>query len=262
MDKALSGLIAKEGPGEYQCKEWKKLFKGEYYVKKHIKTKHGTLATEAAGEAIFINSSPIKIVEGSSVALKDNEPSGKLPRASSQGPSDPKSRSVGVSEPEENVIDYWALLAEREANYKGVPIKSDKFHGKENIEEMQHACAIVVLEKSIETFDEPQLVFCATPAPTERAARNNAAPEAVTFFHSPSGTTFLSALAAFTESYYDYPVISPTLESTVIIDEDGSQIAERDERDSRMDKGDSQVTIARGDYILSADEGDHPVSAG
>ncbi|RKO92251.1 hypothetical protein BDK51DRAFT_15847, partial [Blyttiomyces helicus] len=55
VDKALSGHVAKEGPGKYRCKECNKLFKGEEYVKKHLKAKHGTLATDAEAEATFFN---------------------------------------------------------------------------------------------------------------------------------------------------------------------------------------------------------------
>ncbi|KAI8912851.1 hypothetical protein EDD86DRAFT_274485 [Gorgonomyces haynaldii] len=55
IEKALSLNIRKEGEGKYRCTECQKLFKGDEFVRKHIRTKHPSIIDEETEAVLFYN---------------------------------------------------------------------------------------------------------------------------------------------------------------------------------------------------------------
>ncbi|KND02501.1 uncharacterized protein SPPG_02960 [Spizellomyces punctatus DAOM BR117] len=55
LDKYLSKHVKKESEGKYRCQECSKLFKGDEFVKKHIKSKHAEVCASTKQEVEFFN---------------------------------------------------------------------------------------------------------------------------------------------------------------------------------------------------------------
>ncbi|KAI9099434.1 arsenite-resistance protein 2-domain-containing protein [Phlyctochytrium arcticum] len=55
LDKFLAKHVKKETEGKYRCLECSKLFKGDDFVKKHIKVKHQTVGSEIKPEVEYFN---------------------------------------------------------------------------------------------------------------------------------------------------------------------------------------------------------------
>lgn len=56
LDSFLASYVKKESETKYRCVECQKLFKGDEYVKKHLKTKHPELVKTITTDTVMFNS--------------------------------------------------------------------------------------------------------------------------------------------------------------------------------------------------------------